>query len=110
MKRLLVSLAVVGSLAAIPVSNVLWGKGHVPAGLTQLCHQGTVIQVSARGLALGSHLGHQDCELPACDFNNVFHAGEDCSATTRDRGRRCSLPNPRNSSNGVTPACPLGTF
>ena len=110
MKRLLVSLAVVGSLAAIPVSNVLWGKGHVPAGLTQLCHQGEVIQVSARGLALASHLGHQDCELPACDFANNFHVGQDCSATTGTRGRRCTGLNPRNSANGVTPACPLGKF
>ena len=96
MKRLLVSLAVIGSLAAIPVSNVLWGKGHVPAGMTQLCHNGTVI-LATRG-ALGTHLGHQDCELPACDFANTFTAATGCANVTRTRGRRCTGLNPRNSA------------
>lgn len=78
MKRLLISLAVMGSLAAIPLSNALWGKGHVPIHKAQVCHKGEVITVSRS--AKGSHLQHGDCGLPACDFNNVFSTGDDCSS------------------------------
>lgn len=104
MKRLLVSLAVIGSLAAIPVSNVLWGKGHVPANKDQVCHKGEVITVSSNALA--RHQGHGDCQLPECDFANVFHTGEACSSN--NPGGECNLPNPRNEAS--TPACPAGTF
>ncbi len=86
MKRILVSLAVVGSLAAIPVSNALWGKGHVPAHKAQVCHKGVTITVGTT--ALGGHLRHGDCELPVCDFNNVFHTEDAC--TSNNPGGQCT--------------------
>ncbi len=86
MKRLLVSLAVVGSLAAIPVSNALWGKGHVPAHKSQVCHKGETITVGTA--AMGSHLDHGDCQLPVCDFNNVFSTGAACNSN--NAGGQCA--------------------
>ena len=107
MKRLLVSLAVIGSLAAIPVSNVLWGKGHVPNGKVQVCHDGVTRNVGKGSLT--NHLSHGDCQLPACDFNNVFMTGEACpfKNTGKNTGRKCKFHNRDEAS---TPACPAGTF
>ena len=105
MKGLLVSIAVAGSLAAIPVSNALWGKAHVPLNKVQVCHKGTVRTVSKN--ALGGHERHGDCQLPACDFNNVFMSGGSCDGEDSSDGK-CLLPFPRDEAE--TDACPAGTF
>ncbi len=108
MKRLVLASAVAGFLVAIPVSDVVWGKAHVPLGKVQVCHKGEVITVSQN--ALGAHQGHSDCQLPACDFNNVFFTGDACGFTDTDADGRCDGLNPRADAGGVTPACPAGTF
>lgn len=77
MKRLLVSLAVIGSLAAIPVSNVLWGKAHVPTHKEQVCHRGLVRTVGAP--AVNGHLGHGDCFINK--RTSGFMTGATCVAT-----------------------------
>ncbi len=76
MKRILVTLAVVGSLAAIPVSNVLWGKAHVPAHKEQVCHKGEVITVGAR--AVKAHLGHGDAFIDKRTQIPPVFTGDDC--------------------------------
>ena len=82
-------------------------KGHVPLGKAQVCHKGEVITVSEN--ALPAHLDeHGDCQLPACDFNNVFHTGEVCESN--NPGGQCLLQNPRDDASGVTPGCPPGRF
>lgn len=107
MKRVLGLLVVAIAIAAIPASHALWGKAHVPIGKVQVCHKGATITVGQS--ALGGHVGHGDCQLPACDFANVFHTGDPCS-TSGATGGKCALPNPRNDAGGVTPACAAGTF
>ena len=95
MKRILVSLAVVASLAAIPVSNALV-KAHVPIDKAQVCHKGNVITVSRTSRS--SHIAHADCGLPACDFANTFFTGDPCSGTAVGPGNVCSGLNPPNIS------------
>lgn len=107
MKRLMLSFAAVGFLVAIPASNAVWGKGHVPIGKVQVCHNGSVNTVDDN--ALPAHLGHGDCQLPVCDFNNVFHTGEACGFTAGSDGK-CAGLNPRDDAGGVTAGCPAGTF
>ena len=77
MKRLLISLAVVGSLAAIPVSNVLWSKAHVPAHKEQACHRGETIAVGAR--AIPAHLDHGDCFINKRTRIPPLFTGDPCS-------------------------------
>ena len=107
-KKTLAVLAVAASLLAIPASHLIGGpKGHVPLHKAQVCHKGKVITVSVN--ALPAHQGrHGDCQLPACDFNNVFHTGEACDSN--NPGGECTLPNPRDGADGVTPGCPVGRF
>ncbi len=82
-------------LVGVAVTHFALGKAHVPLHKTQFCHNGEVIEVgSAAGAA---HLAHGDCELPACDFANIFHKGEACD---------CDL-DPRDEAAG-TPGCPPG--
>ena len=107
MKRLILSFAVAGFLIAIPASNALWGKGHVPLGKVQVCHKGQVNTVSQN--ALPAHVGHGDCQLPVCDFNNVFFTGDACEVSVGSDGR-CTGLNAREDAGGVTAACPAGTF
>lgn len=104
MKRALLALAVAGSLAAIPGSHLLWGKGHVPLHKEQACHKGETITVSTN--ALPSHQAHGDCQLPKCDFANIFHTGDPC--TSSPAGGQCAVPNTRTDACGVTPGCPAG--
>ncbi len=106
MKRLIVSCTVLAFLIGIPASHYVWGKGHVPVHKVQVCHKGEVVTVSQN--ALDAHLDHGDCQLPICDFANVFHTGESCDSN--NAGGKCVLPNPRDSAEGITPGCPVGTF
>ncbi len=80
MKRLLVSLAVVGSLAAIPVSNALWGKAHVPVNKEQVCHKGEVVTVSKN--AKDSHLNHGDCLIDKANLRPPLFTGDACGGPT----------------------------
>lgn len=106
MKRLVLLSAVAGFLLAIPVSDVVWGKAHVPIHKVQVCHKGQTITVSEN--ALGAHHGHGDCQLPACDFNNVFFTGDACAVI--NAGGNCGGLAPRDDAGGETDACPPGTF
>ena len=107
MKRVLVLSVAAAMLLAIPASHLVFGKAHVRLGKIQVCHEGRVVGVSEN--ALGGHLSHGDCHLPACDFNNVFFKGDPCSTSGASQGR-CAVPNPRDDAGGDTPACPPGTF
>ena len=109
MKRLIVlSVLFLAVLAvAFSVSQLVLGKGHVPVNQKQLCHAGQAIQVSAAGGAVGTHLGHGDCKLPACDFANNFSGGDVCNNEI-STGRRCVLDFERVQAE--TPACPPGRF
>ena len=110
--KLLVPI-VLALLLGILVTGSVAGKGHVPAGQVQVSHKGrTALEVDASSLQ--DHLDHGDIQLPACDFNNVFHKGDDTSnvfsadvtgVTYLDIGFV-----PRADAGGITPACPPGTF
>lgn len=117
MKRLyllVISLSAI-FLVAILGTQPAWSKGHVPLKKVQVCHveegfditstNGVAITVSENALA--AHLAHGDCQLPACDFNNVFHTGDLCNRQPSDE---CPLSLPRNDAGGATPGCPPGTF
>ena len=58
MKRFLVLTIVGAALVAIPASQNVSGKGHVPSHKDQVCHKGTVITVGTR--AVRAHLSHGD--------------------------------------------------
>ncbi len=98
---LLISIA--GALlVAIPASQAVWSKAHVPIDKSQVCHEGVTLVVKPK--SLGRHLEHGDCRLPACDFNNVFLAGDVCP-TGLVTGGFCDLASPRSSGNDITSAC-----
>ena len=103
---LLISLAG-ACLLAITATQMVWSKAHVPIGKVQMCHKGrTAINVGAP--AQFAHLRHGDFFLPACDFNNVFRAGDDCSGVDNRDG--FAVFGDRDDAGGVTDACPVGTF
>ena len=113
MKRILILSVVAAFMLALPASSLVWGKAHVRLGKIQVCHIGDegdeVITVSAS--ALGAHLGHGDCQVPACDFNNVFQTGDDCTDVGGpDELGRCTGLNMRQDAGGQTDACPAGSF
>ena len=107
MKRVLVLSVAAAVLLAIPASHLVFGKAHVRLGKAQICHKGRVIDVG--GGSLSDHVGHGDCQLPACDFNNAFFKGDPCSNEDRGDGK-CAVANERLDAGGATPACPAGTF
>lgn len=111
MNRLLGLSALIAFLVAVPVTHFVWAKGHVPANKVQVCHKNDKV-ITVDQSALDAHLGHGDCHVPACDFNNVFHTGDSCSGLTAagPQGHCSNLPNARNSAEGITPGCPVGTF
>ena len=98
----LMSLAVALMLLAIPASQSVWSKAHVPIDRLQVCHSGLTRVVKDKDLR--NHLGHGDCRLPACDFNNVFLAGSACPGDADGDGL-CDLPSFRAPADGITPAC-----
>ena len=110
MKRLLGLLTLAAFLLAVPASQLMGSqapvptiKAHVPLNKVQVCHKGEVITISKN--ALGAHLGrHGDCQLPACDFNNVFFTEQACAGVDGDGDDKCDLPNPRDGAAG-TPGC-----
>lgn len=100
--KILLSLVAAVSVAGITVTQTVLSKGHVPIAKLQVCHKGTTKTLMPN--AFEGHLGHGDCQLPACDFGNVFLAGDSCP-TASDAEGKCILENPRNSAVGLTPAC-----
>jgi len=106
MKRVLTLSIVAAFILALPMAHSVWGKAHVPTKKVQVCHEGETNTVSKN--ALGAHLNHGDCQLPACDFNNIFRTGVSCpSADVDPADDKCDLPNPRDEASG-TPGCPAG--
>ena len=114
MKRQVVVVSLVLALVmALMMAGTVLGKGHVPAGQVQVSHKGrTAINVDAP--SLNAHLGHGDLQLPACDFNNVFHDGDDTSNVVSSDWSGVLYADgtfkARRSAEGITPACPPGTF
>lgn len=103
MKRLMMLSALGAAVLAVPVTNVVWAKAHVPINRVQVCTtQGITKTVSAS--ALGALLKRGACRLPTCDFNNVFQNRDPCPSDGDGDGF-CDLENDRDSANGVTPAC-----
>ncbi len=113
MKRLLALFTVAGFLLAVPASHLIWSKAHVPVGSTQLCEATTGLVIVVTGkTAVNFHRSHGDCELPACDFANIFQVNDDCSqnlASRKGNSRKCGLINKPDKAKG-TPGCPPGTF
>ncbi len=114
MKKVL-GLAILAALMlAFPVADYIWGKAHVPSDMVQVCDGGTTLTIPADDL--DEFLDDGACQLPACDFNNVFMTGGACPGNDdddeddEDDDERCDLPNMRDSAEGRTPACPPGTF
>ena len=116
MKRsyiLIISLASVLLLAVIGTQTV-WSKAHVPTNKVQVCHilesassdLGVALSINVN--AMPGHMGHGDCRLPACDFNNVFGTGSPCDRPAG--GGVCPLAFPRDSAEGITDGCPEGTY
>ncbi len=83
MKKFFVLFAVVASLAAIPVSNVLV-KAHQPAHKEQVCHNGSVRTVGEN--AVEGHLVHGDCFIDKRDGNagQTFFTGDACISSDCD--------------------------
>ena len=111
MKQFVSLVTVLSFLLIIPGSNLIGvPKGHVPVGKVQVCHDGDPVEtITVSENALDAHLRHGDCQLPACDFNNVFHTGESCTIEGATDGR-CALANARDDAGGQTPGCPAGRF
>lgn len=107
MKRLLLFVIFGAFLLALPAAQLVSGKGHVPTGKVQVCHKARTLTISQGSLA--DHQAHGDGQLPACDFNNVFHTGDACPAD-QDGDGKADLANPRADAGGKTPMCPAGTF
>lgn len=114
-RQVLFSMVLVVLLTLL-VSGIASGKGHVPVNQVQVCHKGVARAVDAPALA--AHLRHGDIRLPACDFDNVFFEGGDCSNVTDNNvAGLADLPAPgavdvggpgiQGSSCNLTPACPL---
>jgi hypothetical protein len=108
MKRMLLLALFLSAGLGLLVGQTASAKGHVPTHKVQACHKGTTITVGEDALA--GHQGHGDGQLPACDFNNIFHTGDACPADTDGNGRveGAELPNPR--SDAETPACVGNVF
>lgn len=89
MKRFLALTAIAALCLAIPVSQLAFAKGHVPANKTQVCHNGSTLVVGTAAAA--GHVAHGDCTLPANDPNNVFFKGDPCPNVDADGDTACDL-------------------
>ena len=80
MKRLLFAVAVAVLLA--PATDVVFGKGHVPAHKEQVCHRGRVLAVGQAAVNVGliRFRGHRP--KGGYDGQNGIKAGRETSATT----------------------------
>jgi len=104
-RRAMIGLGVALSLG---IGQMALAKAHVRLTGGQVCLNGRTIQVSEKAIdALIAKIGA--CELPACDFNNVFLRGDACSSEANSDGM-CLLTNPRDGADGATDACPAGKY
>jgi len=105
MKRILISSIVGAFLLAVPGSDLVWGKGHVPLGGVQVCHNGEALNIAVN--VLENFLSNGDCRLPACDSANVFAPGSECSAVAMDEDENgfCDVLNAREDARGATARC-----
>ena len=112
MKKVFVLSAAAAVLLALSAYQNVWSKAHVPLHKVQVCHQGDPVEViTVSSNALSAHLGHGDCQVPACDFNNIFQTGDDCSDLGgADEAGHCTELGERDSAEGITDACPVGSF
>ena len=109
MKKVLVLSVAAAVLLALSAYQNVWSKAHVPVKKVQVCHAGTPVEtITVSQNALQAHLNHGDCQLPVCDFDNVFQTGNSCNII--DAGGQCGGLVPRDDAGGSTPACPVGTF
>ena len=116
MKRLHIFMIFLASIFSLAIlgTQAVWSKAHVPLNKVQMCHiaesassdLGVALSINVN--AMPGHMGHGDCRLPACDFNNVFGTGSPCDRPAG--GGPCPLAFPRDSAEGITDACPPGTF
>ncbi len=110
--KLVLVLSFVGAfLLAFPGAYLVWSKAHVPFDMVQVCNRnGEVKNIKAKKLE--KELDKGGCRLPACDFDNVFLAGNACDNTDAAGGADgfCDIPGsppaiPSDSAIGVTLAC-----
>ncbi|MBY4675246.1 hypothetical protein [Marinobacterium arenosum] len=110
--KLLFTVVSVCLFAASP--TMVFSKAHIPTHKVQVCHlqkgESVPVTITVGAGALDGHLAHGDCQLPACDFNNIFRTGDPCPITDTSGDGRCDLSFPRDSAEGVTEACPEGTY
>lgn len=100
-------------LLTVLVSAVAFGKGHVPAGKVQMCAKGKVVKEvgTKKASKVQRRLDRGDFFLPACDFGNVFHKGDDCSSVSATGDFADGGLNAVVSACGVSPACTaVGSF
>ena len=115
----LLLIALAGALlVAIPASQAVWSKGHVPLNKVQVCHKGKTKVIDQKKLDKALKKG--DCLLPACDFNHVFFAGDACPMASTagfcdvlggpiddGTGTGTLIDDFRNEAHLLTPACTL---
>lgn len=103
-KKATVFLPIAGAIALLGAvaTQTVFSKAHVPLDKAQVCHNGVTKTLKLE--ALEGHLSHGDCQLPACDFENIFISGTSCPADGDNDGL-CDVENDRATANGVTPAC-----
>ena len=107
-------------LVAIPASQAVWSKAHVPLDRVQICDAGVVKNIKPNKLA--DKLTGDACRLTTCVFNTfamgaavplrdfIFLPDDDCDATDTDPADGfCDVTAPpfRDgiSAIGITPAC-----
>ena len=76
MKRFLALTIVSAALVAIPASQLVFAKGHVPTNKTQVCHKGTIITIGIP--AAKGHVKHGDKEIDVDTFTPPFFTGDFC--------------------------------
>lgn len=116
-KTLLISIISIvgGAFVVLSLSQIALGKAHVPERKAQICAQGNVLTVGSGAVRAfrerANAPGTRACVLPACDFANVFKAADGCDGFVDEDGDGlCELRNERDSAEGITEACPVGTY
>ena len=107
MKRSLHSIIVLFVLLAIPASHTVLAHNHVPPDELIVCVLGKTIITSPVSVDFMRTLGIC-CQLPACDFNNVYRSADSCPFN--NIGGKCDLPNERSDAGGTSLSCPAGTY
>ena len=102
---LLISIAG-ACLLAIPATQMVWSKAHVPINKVQVCHMPDEMVITVASSALFTHLNHGDIQVPACSNKIVRFTGQSCSdLTDRNMDGKADKANPIVDG---TPGCPAG--